>query len=256
MASTIPGMSTPRLPVSSDVDVDPLEAAVVEEQAQSTWPVKPSEPHWDRWKDADRLRRPTQAELRNRVAARIATRILGVLGIAGALVYGVRYAALFGSATTQIQAEGGVYALAGRIEWQAGSGLQNAIDNQLPLPAGTGLIGVVNGAETGKSQAAAHAAADRTFIAEAVENSTTNGFAARPANSYVSLSTVCVYSAEKIDGSAIVIYVSDLTPELTRMNVGFLGYGLVSLGLAGVVAGRTWRRLGRELDSKVEPDDV
>ncbi len=78
--------------------------------------------------------------------------------------------------------------------------------------------------------------------------------------SYTSLSSACVYDVIRVRGprgdSSALVRLVDLTGERDRMNRGYLAYGLVGLGVAGVTGGAVWWGLGRGRNKKVEPEDV
>jgi hypothetical protein len=143
-------------------------------------------------------------------------------------------------------------------EQNSSSDMQQAIDHTAGAAKGSsGLIGVVNGEVAGVSPTAGRAAADKGFVSDAVRKAK-NGDTWE-ADTYVSGSSVCVYTVGTIDWrgeSAVVLDVFDLTPDLNRMNDAYLTYGLVCLGAAGATGGLVWWRLGRQLNKKVEPDEA
>jgi hypothetical protein len=251
-------MSDPLLRV--DVDADPVEAVVVAAPEQETWLVKPSQPRWQVWRDHNRRCPPSPAEKRGRVALAVAGTIVGVLGFVGAASYAIQYQGLHREAVDQVQAFGGVQAphLMVQNEQSSSSDLQQAIDHTAGAARGnSGLIGVVNGEVAGVSPTAARAAADKGFVADALRTAKKGD--TWDADTYVSGSSVCVYTVGTIDWrgeSAVVVDVFDLTPDLNRMNGAYLTYGLVCLGVAGATGGVVWWRLGRQLNKKVEPDEV
>jgi hypothetical protein len=245
-----------------DVDVDPVDlaAAAACEPEQEAWLVRLSQPRWQVWREHNRRRPPTRAEKRGRVAVAIAGTILGVLGCAGAASYAIQYQGLHRGAVDQVESFGGAESppLMVQNEQNSSSDMQQAIDHTAGAARGdSGLIGVVNGEVAGVSPTAARAAADKGFVSDAVRKAK-NGDTWE-ADTYVSGSSVCVYTVGTIDWqgeSAVVLDVFDLTPDLNRMNDVYLTYGLVCLGAAGATGGLVWWRLGRQLNKKVEPDEA
>jgi hypothetical protein len=253
-------MSDPQLHVDVDVDEDPVEAVVVAAPEQETWLVKTSQPRWQVWRDHNRRRPLSRAEKRGRVALAVAGTIVGVLGFVGAASYAIQYQGLHREAVDQVQAFGGVQPPHWMVqnEQNSSSDLQQAIDRTAGAARGnSGLIGVVNGEVAGVSPTAARAAADKGFVADALRTAKKGD--TWDADTYVSGSSVCVYTVGTIDWrgeSAVVVDVFDLTPDLNRMNGAYLTYGLVCLGAAGATGGVVWWRLGRQRNKKVEPDEV
>jgi len=253
-------MSDPQLPVDVDVDEDPVEAVAVAAAEQETWLMKPSQPRWQVWRDHNRRRPPSRAEKRSRVAMAVAGTIVGVLGFVGAASYAIQYQGLHREAVDQVEAFGGAQAAPAMVqnEQSSSTDMQQAIDHTAGAARGSsGLIGVVTGEVAGVSPTAARAAADEGFVAAAVR--TAGSGDTWEADTYVSASSVCVYTVGTIEWrgeSAVVVDVYDLTPDLNRMNGAFLTYGLIGLGVAGATGGVVWWRLGRQLSKKVEPDET
>ena len=253
------GDPIPDVDVAVDAPVVDLDAVAAEPE-QSTWLVQSSPPRWQVWRDHNRRRPPSRAEKRGRVAVAVAGTIIGVLGFVGAASYAIQYQGLHREAVDQVQAFGGAESPPFMVQNEQGSSsdMQQAIDRTAGAARGnSGLIGVVNGEVAGVSPTAARAAADTGFVSDAVRRAK-NGDTLE-ADTYVSGSSVCVYTVGTIDWrgeSAVVVDVFDLTPDLNRMNGAYLTYGLVCLGVAGATGGAVWWRLGRQLKRKTEPDEV
>lgn len=253
-------MSDPLLHVAVDVDGDAAgPEGVVREPEHETWLVKPSQPRWQVWRDHNRRRPPTWAEKRGRAAAATAGTILGVLGCAGTASYAIQYLGLHREAVDQVESFGGQSpANMVQKEQKYSSDIQQAIHHTAGAARGSsGLIGVVNGEVAGVSPTAARAAADKGFLSDAVRKAK-NGDNLE-ADTYVSGSSVCVYTVGTIDWrgeSVVVMDVYDLTPDLNRINGAYLTYGLGSLAGAGTAGGAVWWGLGRRRDSAAEPDEV
>lgn len=235
------------------VDID----AVVENDERASWQILQSEPRWDVWRDENRRRPRTPADRRARTAARTAGAIAAVLGSLGLVGYGIGWQDLRNAAVTQVEL-GGVGFPANVVSSELNSGgMRQAIDNAQRANRGTsGLIGVIDGTVGAATPNAADVARDPGFIQQTVKDSSASEYQAL---TYVSLSSACVYSVTQLpfEGRpSYVVKVVDMTPAWTRMNLGYLTYGLVGLGVAGAAGGFQYWWLGRGRNKKVEPDDV
>lgn len=253
-------MSDPLLEVDADghpVDLD----AVVAEPAPETWLVKPSEPRWQVWRDHNRRRPPTRAEKRGRVAAATAGTIIGVLTVGGALSYAIQWQGIQSHGAEQLRVGGIRYSGEGDGEGSAAQ-LQANVDLAANRPGSSqGLIGIVNGVVVASTPNASGLAADAGFV-RTIARVPAMGMGATviSESSYTSLSSACVYDVmvfrDRTNDHSAFVKVVDLTGERDRLNLGYLAYGLVGLGVAGLSGGAVWWGLGRKLNRKVEPEDV
>jgi hypothetical protein len=123
-----------------------------------------------------------------------------------------------------------------------------------------GLIGIVNGVVVAATPNAG-LAADARFV-RTIDRTSAMGMGVTiiSESSDTSLSSACVYDVAVFRGRtndhSAFVKVVDLTGERDRLNLGYLAYGLVGLGVAGLSGGAVWWGLGRQLNKKVEPEDV
>ncbi len=232
------------------VDID----AVVDKDVRASWQILQSQPRWDVWRDENRRRPRTRADLRGRIAVRAAAVIASVVAAGGLVSYAIQFQALRNAAVAQVYL--GIGAANDMANGTEEASPQWGVENAARASRGTsGFIAVANGTMLATTPNVKGAANDAGFIKEAAQ------MPSRPydVSTYVSPSIVCVYTTASSlsgDGSRVVVNVVDLTPGLNRMNLGYLTYGLVGLGIAGAAGGTVYWRLGRRLNKKVEPDTV
>ena len=247
-------MSDPLL----DVDADTRDAVVAETESE-TWLVKPSDHRWQVWRDHNRRRPPSRAERRGRVAAATAGTIIGVLGVGGALTYAVQWQNLTTRADAELGAANPYETQAHEIAANPVGSLRSIVDFQgQQAGAKEGWIAVVDGKVVAFTPNASGAAADKGLISK-VDGAVTRG-SSTGRDSYLAPSKACAYQVTLIHGNggenASLVRLVDLTAPVDAMNRGYLTYGLIGLGAAGASAGAVWIRLGRQLNQKVEPEDV
>jgi hypothetical protein len=239
-------MSDPQLPVDADaIDLDAVTVAPEQQPEPETWLVKASDPRWQVWREHNRRRPPSRAEKRGRVAAATAGTIIGVLAVGGVLGYAVQWQDLRNSAITEL-GSGSPYPL------QFG-------DVAGDPSAKIGLESVVNGEAVVWSPNAARLAADKGFAAAVGRSDKSPESYSVTTDTWFSFSTACVYEinpVQRVNGKAAVVRLVDLTGQRDAMNRGYLAYGLIGLGIAGATGGAVWWGLGRQLNKKVEPEDV
>lgn len=239
---------------------DPVQPAnidaVVENHEPEGWEVLRSEPRWDVWDDHHRRRPRTRQERRGRIAAATAGAIMGVLSVGGLVSYAVQWQSLHNTTLHSLRSES-----LGYLELNPGPDpnivISEAVATAEKQPPGSeGMVGVVNGKVAVATTNAAGPAADAGFA------STVQALSSKyiiTTDIYSSKTTECVYQVIPFwweDGSSgAIVRVVDLKPAWTRMNLGYLTYGLVSLGIAGAAGGTVYWRLGRGRNDKAEPEN-
>jgi hypothetical protein len=241
-----------------DVDVAVDDAPPVARDEWETLPVRPSLSSWNVW-IFERERRPRRLkDIRGKVAAITAGVIVGVLGLAGLISYGVTWVGRVDHASSL---------LTGNLQQVDESLLsssplptdpQQFLDVQVArVDTPDGALGVWDDLVTSSTPRAARAAADEGLVADVVKRV---DYGSGVTHAYTSPSSAYVYAAMPIimdDGTTVyIVRVIDLTSERGRLNTGYLLYGLGSLAGAGAAGGAVWWGLGRRRNSTGEPDEV